>query len=83
MYQDGGRIVVYRGNPQARLMLIGEAPGADEDKLGAPFVGRSGQLLDDILKAVGVDPEHDIYVRQVLHSNGRRGTWLVIRMFYA
>lgn len=44
-------------------MLIGEAPGAEEDKLGVPFVGPSGQLLDDILKAVGLDPERDVYVR--------------------
>lgn len=45
-------------------MMIGEAPGAEEDKLGMPFVGRSGQLLDDILRAVGLDPEQDVYVRQ-------------------
>lgn len=62
-HQEGGRIVVFRGNPRARLMLIGEAPGAEEDKLGVPFVGPSGQLLDDILKAVGLDPERDVYVR--------------------
>ncbi len=61
--QEGGRIVVFRGNPTAQLMLIGEAPGAEEDALGIPFVGRSGQLLDDILRAVGLDPEHDVYVR--------------------
>lgn len=46
-------------------MLVGEAPGAEEDKLGEPFVGRSGKLLDDILRAVGLDPERDVYVRQV------------------
>ena len=62
-HQEGGRIVVFRGNPSARLMLIGEAPGAEEDKLGVPFVGRSGQLLDDILRAVGLDPDHDVYIR--------------------
>ena len=44
-------------------MLVGEAPGAEEDKLGVPFVGRSGQLLDDILRAVGLDPDHDVYIR--------------------
>lgn len=55
-------MVVFRGNPQARLMMVGEAPGAEEDMLGVPFVGRSGQLLDDVLRAVGFDPEEDIYV---------------------
>lgn len=44
-------------------MLIGEAPGAEEDKAGEPFIGRSGQLLNDILRAVGIDPERDVYVR--------------------
>lgn len=44
--------VFGEGNPHARLVVIGEAPGADEDALGRPFVGRSGQLLDKILQAV-------------------------------
>lgn len=43
------------GNPNARLMLIGEAPGAEEDRLGKPFVGPSGQLLDRILAEIGID----------------------------
>ena len=45
----------YRGAPQARLMLIGEAPGRDEDIAGRPFVGRAGQLLDKMLAAIGLD----------------------------
>ena len=45
----------YRGAPQARLMLIGEAPGRDEDLAGKPFVGRAGQLLDKMLAAIGLD----------------------------
>ena len=61
--QDGGKIVVFRGNPAARLMMIGEAPGAEEDKLGKPFVGRSGKLLDEIMRAVGLDPQLDVYIR--------------------
>lgn len=44
--------VFGEGNPEARIVVIGEAPGADEDALGRPFVGRSGQLLDKILQAV-------------------------------
>ncbi len=43
------------GNPEARLMIVGEAPGADEDRQGTPFVGRAGQLLDKMLAAVGLD----------------------------
>ncbi|HLB07010.1 MAG TPA: uracil-DNA glycosylase, partial [Alphaproteobacteria bacterium] len=47
--------VVGRGNPAARLMLVGEAPGADEDRQGRPFVGAAGQLLDRMLAAIGLD----------------------------
>jgi uracil-DNA glycosylase family 4 len=43
------------GNPAAPIMMIGEAPGADEDRIGKPFVGRSGQLLDRMLAAIGLD----------------------------
>jgi DNA polymerase len=48
-------LVFADGNPDARLMLIGEAPGADEDRIGRPFVGVSGQLLDRELAAIGYD----------------------------
>jgi uracil-DNA glycosylase family 4 len=47
--------VFVDGNTEARLMIIGEAPGADEDRLGRPFVGRSGQLLDRMLAAIDLD----------------------------
>ena len=46
--------VFYRGNPRARLMVIGEGPGADEDVQGQPFVGRSGQFLDRMLATAGL-----------------------------
>lgn len=49
------RTVFADGNPQARIMLVGEAPGRDEDIEGLPFVGRSGKLLDQMLKAIGLD----------------------------
>lgn len=49
------RLVFADGNPAARLMLVGEAPGREEDEQGLPFVGRSGQLLDRMLKAIGLD----------------------------
>jgi DNA polymerase len=47
--------VFIDGNPAAPVMIIGEAPGADEDRLGRPFVGRSGQLLDRMLASIGLD----------------------------
>lgn len=53
------------GNPQARILFVGEAPGADEDKQGEPFVGRAGQLLNDIIKACRMKRE-DIYICNVL-----------------
>ncbi len=48
-------LVFSDGNPEARVMLVGEAPGRDEDLKGLPFVGRSGQLLDRMLAAIGLD----------------------------
>lgn len=56
------QVVLARGNPAARLLLIGEAPGAEEDRLGVPFVGRSGQLLDRLLAGAGLDPAGDLYI---------------------
>jgi len=53
--QTATNTVFSDGNPNARLMLIGEAPGGEEDRLGKPFVGRSGQLLDRMLAAIGVE----------------------------
>ena len=50
--------VFMDGNPAAPVMIIGEAPGADEDRIGRPFVGRSGQLLDRMLAAIGLDRAH-------------------------
>jgi uracil-DNA glycosylase len=55
------------GNPSADLMVIGEAPGADEDRLGEPFVGRAGQLLDKILLAIGF-PREEVYIANILKS---------------
>ena len=60
------QVVVSRGNPAARLMLIGEGPGAQEDSTGLPFVGRSGQLLDQLLAAAGIDSNRDAYVANVV-----------------
>jgi len=62
LFPAGTNMVIYRGNPRARLMIIGEAPGTEEDRQGKPFVGRSGQLLDQILQSVHLDPERDVFI---------------------
>ncbi len=54
------------GNPAAPLMVIGEAPGADEDRIGRPFVGRSGQLLDRMLAAIGLFRADNAYITNIL-----------------
>ena len=59
------QVVFGDGNPFARLMLIGEGPGADEDRLGIPFVGRAGQLLDRILEASKIRRQ-EIYIANVV-----------------
>ncbi len=59
------RTVFSDGNPQAKIMLIGEAPGADEDEQGKPFVGRSGQLLRKMMASIGIDESH-MYITNVM-----------------
>ena len=59
------QVVFGDGNPAAGLVLIGEAPGEQEDIQGRPFVGRAGQLLDRILLAIGLD-RHDVYIANVI-----------------
>lgn len=59
------RLVFADGNPQSRLMLVGEAPGRDEDIEGLPFVGRSGKLLDRMLAAIGLD-RNSVYIANVV-----------------
>ena len=62
----GRRQVVFGvGNPQADLMFVGEAPGADEDIQGEPFVGRAGQLLTKIIEAIGLS-RSDVYIANVI-----------------
>ncbi len=62
LYSAGTNMVICRGNPAAKLMIVGEAPGTNENKQGKPFVGKSGQLLNQIIKAVNLDPEQDVFV---------------------
>ncbi len=58
--------VFARGNPEASVAFVGEAPGADEDAQGLPFVGRAGQLLDKMITAMGLSPERDVYVCNII-----------------
>src|SRR5690348_2932807 len=59
------QLVFADGNPQARLMFVGEAPGRDEDIEGLPFVGRSGKLLDRMLAAIGLDRK-SVYIANIV-----------------
>lgn len=59
-------LVFADGNPNGRVMIVGEAPGADEDRIGLPFVGRSGQLLDRMLAAIGLSRKDDVYIANLL-----------------
>ncbi|SLN34083.1 uracil-DNA glycosylase [Oceanibacterium hippocampi] len=58
-------LVFSDGNPEARVMLVGEAPGREEDRRGVPFVGESGQLLDRMLAAIGLD-RTSVYISNIL-----------------
>ncbi len=60
------QIVVDRGDPAASIMVIGEGPGEKEDKQGKAFVGRAGQLFDQIMSAVGIDTNRDMLIANVV-----------------
>lgn len=59
------QLVFADGNPQAPIMILGEAPGADEDRIGRPFVGRAGQLLDKMLASIGLN-RTQVYIANVV-----------------
>lgn len=59
-------IVVDRGNPAAAVMIISERPGDNEDRIGKPFVGRAGELLDKMLRAIELDPDRDVLITNVV-----------------
>jgi DNA polymerase len=66
LHKQGRKQIVFGvGNPRAELMFIGEAPGADEDEQGEPFVGRAGQLLNNMIKAMGLRRE-DVYIANII-----------------
>ena len=71
------RLVVGRGSVFANLLIIGEAPGSQEDLEGKPYVGKSGKLLNDLLKQAGIDQEEDVYFCNVIKCrppNNRKPT---------
>jgi len=66
LHKQGRKQIVFGvGNPCAELMFVGEGPGADEDAQGEPFVGRAGQLLNNMIKAMGLRRE-DVYIANVV-----------------
>src|SRR5258708_11495826 len=66
LHQQGRKQIVFGvGNPRAELMFVGEGPGADEDAQGEPFVGRAGQLLNNMIQAIGLRRE-DVYIANIV-----------------
>jgi uracil-DNA glycosylase len=66
LHKQGRKQIVFGvGNPRAELMFVGEGPGADEDAQGEPFVGRAGQLLNNMIKAMGLRRE-DVYIANIV-----------------
>jgi uracil-DNA glycosylase family 4 len=66
LHKQGRKQIVFGvGNPRAELMFVGEGPGADEDTQGEPFVGRAGQLLNNMIKAMGIRRE-DVYIANIV-----------------
>ena len=67
LHHDRLNIVFGEGNPSARLMFVGEGPGADEDREGRPFVGRAGQLLTKMIQAMNLD-RSEVYISNIVKS---------------
>jgi DNA polymerase len=66
LHKQGRKQIVFGvGNPKAELMFVGEGPGADEDAKGEPFVGRAGQLLNNMIKAMGIEREQ-VYIANIV-----------------
>ena len=64
--KNAKNIVFSDGNPKSKIMLIGEAPGANEDQEGLPFVGRAGQLLDKMLSSINLDRKK-VYISNIIN----------------
>jgi uracil-DNA glycosylase family 4 len=66
LHKQGRKQIVFGvGNPRADIMFVGEAPGADEDQQGEPFVGRAGQLLNNMISAMGISRQ-DVYIANII-----------------
>ena len=65
LHEGRNKFVFGSGNPDADVMVVGEGPGAEEDKQGLPFVGRAGQLLTDVLKAINFSRE-EVYIANIV-----------------
>lgn len=75
LYKKRIKYAIHRGNIDAKLVIIGEALGKEESEQGKPFVGKAGKLLDKILNEVGLNPEKDVYICNILKdrpSNNRK-----------
>ncbi len=59
-------IVIDRGNPQAPILIVSERPGENEDRVGKPFVGRAGELLDKMLRSIELDPDKHVLITNVV-----------------
>jgi len=66
LHKTRKQTVLGVGDEQADWLLVGEAPGAEEDRLGEPFVGQAGRLLDNMLAAIGLDRSKNVYIANVL-----------------
>ena len=66
LHEGRTQIVVDRGNPEAKIMVIGEGPGEKEDLQGQAFVGRAGKMFDEIMKGVGLDTNKDMFIANVV-----------------
>lgn len=66
LHRGRRNIVVDRGNPEARIMITGEAPGENEDIMGKAFVGKAGKLLDEIMKAISFETERDMLIANIV-----------------
>jgi len=68
LHRTRTRAVLGVGDRHAQWLVVGEAPGAEEDRQGEPFVGRAGQLLDAMLRAIGLARGHNVYIANILKS---------------
>ena len=66
LHKGRRNIVVDRGNPSSKVMVIGEAPGENEDVMGKAFVGRAGKMLDDIMKSISLETDRDMLIANIV-----------------